>query len=125
MATIARPMSTTACVDLDEQLRYEFVVLTGRCSLSPARKQRSRFGLVVRPSGGLNSPTKQSVRVGGGRVARLFCQRGGALEGLVGPCEAGVHTGGGQDQGKTAVQLRQQHGRRGMTTASMGMGGVA
>ena len=37
-------MSTTMCVDLDEQLRYEFVVLTGRCSLSLARKQTSRFG---------------------------------------------------------------------------------
>ena len=73
----------------------------------------------------MTSPTKQSVFVGGGRVVRLFYQRGGALEGLVGPCEAGAHTGGGQDQGngrETAVQLRQ-HGRHGMTAARTG--GVA
>ena len=29
-----------------------------------------------------------------GSSERLFCQRGGALEGLVGPCEAGGRTGG-------------------------------
>ena len=40
--------------------------------------------------------------MGGGRVARLFCQRGGALEGLVGPCDAGVHTAQEQGQGETA-----------------------
>ena len=36
--------------------------------------------------------------------SRLFCQRGGALEGLVGPCEAGVHTAQAQGpgQGETA-----------------------
>ena len=39
------------------------------------------------------------VCVGSGRVARLFCQRGGALEGLVGPCEAGVRTGGRKLEG--------------------------
>ena len=47
----------------------------------------------------VNSPTKQCVCVGGGRVARLFCQHGGALEGLVGPCEAGIRTGGRQLEG--------------------------
>ena len=41
--------------------------------------------------------------VGGGRVARLLCQRGGTLEGLVGPCEAGAHTAQEeQGQGETA-----------------------
>ena len=53
----------------------------------------------MRPDGRVNSPTRQCVSVGGGRVARLFCQRGGTLEGLVGPCEAGVRTGGRKLEG--------------------------
>ena len=54
----------------------------------------------MRPDGRVNSPTGKFVCVvGGGRVARLFFQRGGALEGLVGPCEAGARTGGRKLEG--------------------------
>ena len=46
--------------------------------------------------------------VGGGRVARLFCQRGGALEGLVGPCEAGARTAQRQHRRQEAQQQKRE-----------------
>ena len=62
----------------------------------------------------MNSPIKQSVCVGGGRVARMFCQPGGALEGLVGPCEAGARTGGRKLEGG-----RRETDRNGSATSTL------
>ena len=76
----------------------------GRCSLYLARKQRSRFVRVA-----WRTPPPSSVCVGGGRVARLFCQRGGALEGLVGPCEAGARTAApAQEAGSSTAQREKR-----------------
>ena len=55
------------------------------------------------------TPPPSSVCVGGGRVARLFCQRGDALEGLVGPCEAGARTAApAQEAGSSTAQREKR-----------------
>ena len=47
----------------------------------------------MRPDGGVTPPPPRSMRVWWRESSKVVCQRGGALEGLVGPCEAGVRTG--------------------------------
>ena len=84
MATTARSNSCRPLRALTSERNS--CCFAGRCSWHLARNE-----VATRASRMANSPTN-SVCVGGGRVARLFCQRGGALEGLVGPCEAGART---------------------------------
>ena len=80
----------------------------GRCSLYLARK-RGRDSCESHCVA-WRTPPPSSVCVGGGRVARLFCQRGDALEGLVGPCEAGARTAAPAQTG--SKQESQQHKER-------------
>ena len=76
----------------------------GRCSLYLARK-RGRDS--CESHGEL--PHQAACVCGGGRVARLFCQRGGALEGLVGPCEAGARTAApAQEAGSSTAQREKR-----------------
>ena len=76
----------------------------GRCSWYLARK-RGRDS--CESHGEL--PHQAACVCGGGRVARLFCQRGDALEGLVGPCEAGARTAApAQEAGSSTAQREKR-----------------
>jgi len=89
-------------------------VLFWRVDVRCLRSRKRGRDSDVRPNGGSELP-HQAGCAGWWRdsSARLFCQCGGALERLAGPCEAGVRTGGRQEQGtgrETAVQSRQLGG---------------
>ena len=101
MATTARSNSCRPLRALTSERNS--CCFAGRCSWHLARNE-----VATRASRMANSPTN-SVCVGGGRVARLFCQRGGALEGLVGPCEAGARTAApAQEAGSSTAQREKR-----------------
>ena len=101
MATTARSNSCRPLRALTSERNS--CCFAGRCSWHLARNE-----VATRASRIANSPTN-SVCVGGGRVARLFCQRGGALEGLVGPCEAGARTAApAQEAGSSTAQREKR-----------------
>ena len=106
MATTARSNSCRPLRALTSERNS--CCFAGRCSLYLARK-RGRDS--CESHGEL--PHQAACVCGGGRVARLFCQRGGALEGLVGPCEAGARTAApAQEAGSSTAQRekRQENG---------------
>jgi len=102
MATTARSISCRPpCALTSERNTCCFA---GRCSWYLARK-RGRDS--CESHGEL--PHQAACVCGGGRVARLFCQRGDALEGLVGPCEAGARTAApAQEAGSSTAQREKR-----------------
>ena len=102
MATTARSISCRPPRALTSERNS--CCFAGRCSWYLARK-RGRDS--CESHGEL--PHQAACVCGGGRVARLFCQRGDALEGLVGPCEAGARTAApAQEAGSSTAQREKR-----------------